>query len=75
MNRRGENGLTPERNKRFFEQSGYWYYSTREGIDIGPFDSYGEAQVGASQFIDFITHAEPHVVRALQQYGKTKVAA
>lgn len=67
MNRLGEQGTQPERNSRFSQQNGYWYYSTREGIDIGPFDSLSEAQAGVSSFIDFILHAEPDVVESIHR--------
>lgn len=75
MNRFGEMGDMPERNKRFFQRSGYWYYATREGIDIGPFDSVHEAEAGASAFIDFILHAEPDVRRSLDTYRREATAA
>lgn len=70
MNRTGEDGNCPNRSKRFFQKSEYWYYSTREGINIGPFDSFLEAESGASAFIDFIMHAEPNVVASFERYGK-----
>lgn len=70
MNRTGENGNCPNRRDRFFQKADYWYYSTREGVDIGPFDTLGEAETGVSDFIDFIIHAEPSVVQTLEQYGR-----
>lgn len=69
MNRTGEQFEVPTRCKRFFEKSGYWYYSTREGVDIGPFDNLHEAERGVSDFIDFIVHAEPEIVATLERYG------
>ncbi|VUD59555.1 hypothetical protein TDB9533_02707 [Thalassocella blandensis] len=69
MNRTGENGNLPIRSQRFFKKGDYWYYNTREGVDIGPFDSLNEAETGASEFIDFILHADPHVIQTLQSYG------
>lgn len=69
MNRTGENGNLPGRSQRYFKKGDYWYYSTREGVDIGPFDSLNEAETGASEFIDFILHADPHVIQTLQSYG------
>jgi len=69
MNRTGEECQLPIRSKRFFEKDGYWYYSTREGVDIGPFDSIHEAETGASDFIDFIIHAEPAVLETLERYA------
>ena len=74
MNRTGESCNVPLRSNRYYQKGDYWYYSTREGVDIGPFDTAYEAQVGVSEFIDFITHAEPSVVAILQKYGKAKAA-
>lgn len=73
MNRTGEDGGVPTRSKRFFQKGEYWYYSTREGVDIGPFDTLHEAETGASDFIDFIIHAEPAVIETLERYA-TKAA-
>lgn len=70
MNRTGEKHSVPSRSNRFFESSGYWYYGTREGVDIGPFDSLHEAERGVSDFIDFIMHAEPDVLASLRSYGR-----
>ena len=68
MNRNGELGSVPTRNSRFYQNNGYWYYSTREGINIGPFDTLHEAESGASAFIDFILHADSKTVEALSRY-------
>ncbi len=71
MNRIGEKGTeAPVRNSRYVQKSNYWYYTTREGVDIGPFDSFSEAEIGASDFIDFIIHAEPSIIQTLQRYGR-----
>lgn len=75
MNRTGEGGNLPERSHRFFKKSDYWYYSTREGVDIGPFDTLSEAETGVSEFIDFILHAEPSVIKTLERYGQGQAAA
>jgi hypothetical protein len=69
MNRTGEKDAPPTRNSRFYKRDGYFYYATREGIDIGPFDSMQEAQTGASAFIDFVLHAEPHELQCLIRYS------
>ena len=72
-NRNGENGAVPERHARFIEKNDYWYYTTREGIDIGPFDNREEAINGVTEFIDYICAADPKVKEALLQY-KPKAA-
>lgn len=69
MNRNGEEGTLPSRSNRFFDRDGYWYYATREGIDIGPFDSISEAEAGATAFVDFMLHAEPEVLQSINRYG------
>lgn len=67
-NRAGEKGAVPNRNGRFVQKDGYWYYTTREGVDIGPFDSRDDAEVGVGEFIDFICASEPTILAALKQY-------
>lgn len=67
-NREGEKGQIPERQGRFIEKEGYWYYTTREGVDIGPFDTRSEAEVGVGEFIDFICAAEPQILEILEKY-------
>jgi hypothetical protein len=68
FNRSGEEGSVPNRNGRFLQKGGYWYYSTREGVDIGPFDNRGDAEVGVGEFIDFICASEPKIADILKQY-------
>lgn len=67
-NREGERGNVPERTGRFLQKQGYWYYTTREGIDIGPFDSRYDAEIGVGDFIDFIYDADPKIREALERY-------
>lgn len=66
--RSGEGGHVPERNSRFLQKSGYWYFLTREGLEIGPFDTLSDAQEGVANFIDFICGAEPQVKALLERY-------
>ncbi|GAB3112722.1 hypothetical protein G8770_18640 [Aestuariicella hydrocarbonica] len=68
--RQGESGAAPERSERFFQQDKYWYYSTREGVNIGPFDTLTEAAEGCSDFIDFITESDPEFSNTLVQYSR-----
>ncbi len=68
-NRDGEQGHFPQRQERFFQRNEYWYYATREGADMGPFDSYEEAVLGADEFIDFIESASPTFNEILKRYA------
>ena len=56
--RNGEAGAVPMRTDRFFAVNSAWYFATREGASIGPFEDKSEAQKG----LDFIQLAEPKVL-------------
>lgn len=74
LKRIGEQGQVPERNERFFKKEDYWYYKTREGVAIGPFDSLNEARTGASEFVDFIMGAGAPLIPTLERYGNHRAA-
>lgn len=42
------------RSSRVYEEDGGWYFTTREGKPMGPFESEGEAKQGLTDFIEFI---------------------
>jgi Domain of unknown function (DUF6316) len=46
--RKNESPKTRFRSERVFRANSLWYFHTREGIDVGPFNSEFEAQVEAS---------------------------
>jgi hypothetical protein len=64
-NRTGEGGSTPLRSDRFFSAQGEWYFSTREGAPIGPFEDKYEARKGLNDFIEFMSLAEPTTLSRL----------
>ena len=68
MARQGEQGATPPQQDRFIQEGDYWYYKTREGVNIGPFDSRVEAIAGCSEFIELASEDES-VSSTLQQYS------
>ena len=55
----------PSRANRFYKLSDNWYFTTREGFSMGPYDSQEEAQAGTSDFITFVSKATPHVLKLL----------
>lgn len=55
MNRQGELGHVPMRTDRFFAVNNSWYFDTREGPAIGPYDSKLDARKGLADFIEFLT--------------------
>lgn len=50
-NRRGETDGVHFRSGRVFCVDNDWYYSTREGEDIGPFPTKAEAEVALTLFL------------------------
>jgi len=42
------------RSSRVYEEDGGWYFTTREGKPMGPFESEGDAKQGLTDFIEFI---------------------
>ncbi len=63
--RAGEEGPAPQRSNRFFTQGGEWYFHTREGAAIGPFDTVGQATQGLHDFLEFMALAEPRTLSRL----------
>lgn len=61
-------GQPPKRNERLFKQGDYWYFRTREGMDIGPFDVKADAEQGVASFIEFLGKAEPEVIHRIHEY-------
>ncbi|RMF18432.1 MAG: hypothetical protein D6758_04165 [Gammaproteobacteria bacterium] len=50
-NREGEDGPVPFRSDRFFCVAGKWHFTTREGVEIGPFSSRERAEDGLRAYI------------------------
>lgn len=55
----------PVRTDRFFSAQGAWYFSTREGNPIGPFEGKEDARKGLDDFIEFIQLAKPQTLSRL----------
>ncbi len=64
LNREGELGNVPMRSDRFFSADSAWYFSTREGTAIGPYDSKRLASRGLNDFLEFLGLAKPKVLAA-----------
>ncbi|NRB37372.1 MAG: hypothetical protein HRU20_02755 [Pseudomonadales bacterium] len=41
-----------DRTDRFEKQGDHWYFKTREGLDIGPFEDRNEAQYALLYFVE-----------------------
>ena len=53
-NRRGEQYCS----SRFFYANGEWFFSTREGAQIGPYANKFEAEAGAERHIEHMKSAQ-----------------
>lgn len=60
--------VVPIRSERLFLLDNYWYFRTREGMQIGPFDSSQEATEGINGFIDFLNNSEEQIIEKVSKY-------
>ena len=61
QNRTGEGAPSILRSDRFFSIGSEWYFATREGASVGPYEAKIDAEKGLKDFIDFLVVAEPAV--------------
>ena len=66
--RAGEQGTPPTRSSRFYKRGKYWYFRTREGAPIGPFDRLSEAIAWSNDYIEYLRHA-PSLSEVLANYS------
>lgn len=51
VNRRGEQGKVPSRQKRLFLKNKQWYFITRNGGEHGPYQNLSEAKHKLALFL------------------------
>ena len=54
------------RSERFFKLADDWYFTTRENVTLGPFESREEAKMAVADFVDFINNASPKIVQVFK---------
>lgn len=54
------------RNSRLFQDSGGWYFSTREKVTLGPFPAPERAEAAVADFLMFIKTAPPRVINVFK---------
>lgn len=57
--------VTATRSDRVFRKGDYWYFHTREGVQVGPFSSQELAEKGAGDYIGFAQDADPKLLDSL----------
>ena len=55
----------PLRSDRYFKLSENWYFITREGATLGPYDSKFQAQQAVVDYIQFVNQATPAMIKLL----------
>ncbi|MDE1465431.1 DUF6316 family protein [Spartinivicinus poritis] len=63
--RSGELSYPGKRSDRFIFKENYWYFKTREDLNIGPFRSLDDAKKKVKDYLDFVSLASSS---ALQSY-------
>ena len=53
------------RSNRYFKLSDYWYFTTREGATLGPYDSKEQAEQAVTDYIQFVNQAAPSILKLL----------
>jgi len=53
------------RSNRYFKLSDFWYFTTREGATLGPYDAKEQAEQAASDYIQFVSQAKPSIIKLL----------
>ena len=65
VNRAGEYGPIPTRSDRFYLLKNEWFFATREGAPMGPFETRERAVAGIADFLDFLELAKPRTRKKL----------
>lgn len=65
--RAGESFVLHSRSDRFFRVGTHWFFHTREGFDVGPFDDKNQAQLALVYFIDHNSWPSAKQLRAYIQ--------
>lgn len=63
--RKGEKANSWFRGDRFLQFNGQWYFTIREGRDIGPFNSRGSAERGLALFIEYLIEKRSSIDHAI----------
>ncbi|WP_461519084.1 DUF6316 family protein [Porticoccus sp.] len=50
------------RSDRFFKLHNFWFFATREGSAVGPFDSKEGAVQAVSDYVEFVQKAGPEAL-------------
>ena len=64
--RRGESPRPRFRGTQLFPAGGKWYFNTREGLDVGPFETRADAQINSTRLrLVLAKIKDPELVRTV----------
>ncbi|MDH5191126.1 MAG: DUF6316 family protein [Gammaproteobacteria bacterium] len=61
LRRKGEEGHSPFRSARVFNVGTEWYFATREGKDVGPFESKDDAEAELALYLRKIAMSDQEI--------------
>ena len=64
-------GNEHSREDRFFSLDDLWYFTTREGVVMGPYDTEQEAKAELNSYINFVKSAKPPVLNLVKRSKMT----
>ena len=57
------------RSERLFSVDGFWYFSTREGVEMGPYETRRDAQIEAGLLRELLMGTPPGLAtRTVQEF-------
>jgi len=71
--RLGENAPPPLRSPRLRQKNGFWYFNTREGVELGPYFSPEESEKAVAEFVRFAEKLSSPVVKDFIRYQQSKI--
>ena len=68
--RRGEGYRNWYRSGRYFQADGAWFFSTREGVDVGPFESEAQAKKHERRLVSILqrTNSAEEAFKIIHEY-------
>lgn len=67
--RTNERPRTWFRSERVFLSNGQWFFHTREGVDVGPYDSQFEAEIEAGMLKELLReHAQDSPLNVIREF-------
>lgn len=57
--------VRPIRGGRYFKLHDFWFFATREGATVGPYDTREQAMLGTMEYVRYIQRAPAAALKLL----------